>query len=97
KYVNLDGKLEWADEIMNPETYSTQKILSSISTGENENDHSERAGEQSDEQLISLEEMEKRAIANAIKVLNHNMTRVAGALGISRNALYQKIKKYNLE
>jgi sigma-54 dependent transcriptional regulator, acetoin dehydrogenase operon transcriptional activator AcoR len=97
KYVNLDGKLEWADEIMNPEAYRTQKILSSVTTGENENNIPETENIREDQQLVSLEEMEKRAIINAIRVLNRNMTRVAGTLGISRNALYQKIKKYNLD
>ncbi|HBJ1655373.1 TPA: hypothetical protein LA460_002850, partial [Clostridium botulinum] len=39
---------------------------------------------------------EKQTIKEAIKSYNHNMTKVAQALGISRNTLYLKIKKYNI-
>lgn len=49
------------------------------------------------EEVLSFEELEKREIKKAIKVYNRNMTKVAQALGISRNALYTKIKKYKIE
>lgn len=49
------------------------------------------------EEVLSFEELEKREIKKAIKVYNRNMTKVAQALGISRNALYTKIKKYEIE
>lgn len=43
---------------------------------------------------FNLEELEIRAISEAINLYNNNMTKVAKALGISRNTLYLKIKKY---
>ena len=49
------------------------------------------------EGVLPFAELEKREIKKAIKVYNRNMTKVAQALGISRNALYTKIKKYEIE
>lgn len=49
------------------------------------------------EEVLSFTELEKREIRKAIRVYNRNMTKVAQALGISRNALYTKIKKYEIE
>ena len=49
------------------------------------------------EEVLSFAELEKREIKKAIKAYNRNMTKVAQALGISRNALYTKIKKYEIE
>lgn len=49
------------------------------------------------EEVLSFAELEKREIKKAIRVYNRNMTKVAQALGISRNALYTKIKKYEIE
>lgn len=46
--------------------------------------------------LITLEEMEKVAIKNSIEKLSGNMSKVAKTLGISRNTLYLKMKKYNI-
>jgi len=46
---------------------------------------------------FNLQELECEAINEAIKSCNYNMTKVAKALGISRNTLYLKIKKYKIE
>jgi len=46
---------------------------------------------------FKLEGLESKTIEDAIKSYNHNMTKVAKALGISRNTLYLKIKKYKIE
>ncbi len=100
KYVNLDGNLSLADEIMNldanvkqPERkdpyFQQQDRIDPVSGV----DH----GTGQSEGVLSFMELEKRAIVHAVKVYNRNMTRVASALGISRNALYQKIKKFDLD
>jgi Response regulator containing CheY-like receiver, AAA-type ATPase, and DNA-binding domains len=47
--------------------------------------------------LYSLEELERKAIEVALKKYNRNITKVSEALGISRNTLYLKMKKYSLE
>jgi len=46
---------------------------------------------------FDLEGLESKTIKEAMKSYNHNMTKVAKALGISRNTLYLKIKKYKIE
>lgn len=46
--------------------------------------------------LCSLEHMEKKMIKKAIEIFDNNMSKVAKNLGISRNTLYAKIKKYNI-
>ena len=50
-----------------------------------------------DETLWEEALMESKTINEAIKSCNYNMTKVAKALGISRNTLYLKIKKYKIE
>jgi DNA-binding NtrC family response regulator len=49
-----------------------------------------------EEQVIPLEELEKEAIIKAIEIQKGNMTLVAAALGITRQTLYNKIRKYGL-
>ncbi|MFC0875280.1 sigma-54-dependent transcriptional regulator [Saccharicrinis sp. FJH2] len=44
----------------------------------------------------TLEEMERTLIQRAIDTQNGNMTAVAGQLGITRQTLYNKIKRYGL-
>ncbi|MBN1113632.1 MAG: sigma 54-interacting transcriptional regulator, partial [Bacteroidales bacterium] len=52
----------------------------------------------SDDKLIplTLKEMEKRAIIDSIRINNRNMSKVAKTLGISRNTLYEKMKRYDI-
>jgi len=96
KYVNLDGNLDWAEEIMNP-AYARQKShLNLISSNQLIDSVYESPSAETPDELITIEEMEKRAIRKAINALDGNMTKVAESLGISRNALYQKMKRYNM-
>jgi len=95
KYVNLDGKVDWADEIMNPQSTASKALqpVEGILPVPDQGKNSESALMENGE-ILSLVELERRAIENAIVYFNHNMTKVAASLGISRNALYQKVKKY---
>ncbi|MEI8224774.1 MAG: sigma-54 dependent transcriptional regulator [Bacteroidota bacterium] len=45
---------------------------------------------------ISLEEMEKKMIHESLKRYSNNMSIVAGKLGITRQTLYNKMKKFGL-
>jgi len=45
---------------------------------------------------ITLEEMEKKLISEAIKRHDNNLSVVASKLGITRQTLYNKLKKYDL-
>lgn len=44
----------------------------------------------------TLEEMERQMIAKTIRDCNGNLSQVASRLDISRQTLYNKIKKYGL-
>jgi len=58
--------------------------FSSSSKGSSENDN------------ITLEEMEKKLIADSIRKHDNNLSIVASKLGITRQTLYNKLKKYDL-
>lgn len=45
---------------------------------------------------LTLDEMERQAIVQAIAQYEGNMSQVATALGISRGALYRRMEKYNI-
>lgn len=45
---------------------------------------------------VTLEEMERKVIADSLKKHSNNLSIVAGKLGITRQTLYNKIKKYRL-
>jgi transcriptional regulator with PAS, ATPase and Fis domain len=85
KFVNLDGNIDLAG-ILFP-AHSVHGIF-------NNSPFPEFVSE--DEVLLSLNELEHRAIIKALTKLNHNMSQVARSLGISRNTLYQKLKKYDI-
>lgn len=46
---------------------------------------------------MTIEEMEKRAIIESLRKHNFNMSVVASRLGITRQTLYNKLKKYNID
>ena len=46
--------------------------------------------------LKTLDEGEEETIISTLEALNHNMSTAAKTLGISRNTLYMKLKKYNI-
>ena len=80
--VNLDGNTTFDIENRQATVQCIKKCVSKI-----------------DEQqyICSLEELEKKAIIASIKKFHGNITKVAKMLGISRNTLYVKMKKYNVE
>ena len=49
------------------------------------------------ESVSTLEELEKRLIVDALQKLDHNQTKVAKYLGISRPTLLYRLKKYGLK
>jgi len=49
-----------------------------------------------DDQHHTIEEMEKQMIINAIEKSTGNMSLAADQLGITRQTLYNKIKKYGI-
>ncbi|HPI73816.1 MAG TPA: sigma-54 dependent transcriptional regulator [bacterium] len=49
------------------------------------------------EELVSLQEMEKRYISQVLTSQNYNISQAARILGVDRKTLYQKIKKFDLK
>jgi transcriptional regulator with PAS, ATPase and Fis domain len=47
-------------------------------------------------QDLTLESMEKNMITESLKKYENNMSKVAGKLGITRQTLYNKMRKYGL-
>jgi DNA-binding NtrC family response regulator len=45
---------------------------------------------------MTLDEMEKRMIIESLKRYNSNMSIISVKLGITRQTLYNKMKKYDL-
>lgn len=45
---------------------------------------------------MTLEEMEKKMIRDSLKKYSNNISVVAGKLGLTRQTLYNKMKKYNM-
>jgi DNA-binding NtrC family response regulator len=46
---------------------------------------------------VTLQELERQAIAAAIQRTSGNIKEAAAALGIDRSTLYEKIKKYEIQ
>lgn len=54
------------------------------------------APEESSGRVYCLREMEIRMVREALRTFEYNQTAAAGALGITRDALIRKMKKYNI-
>lgn len=48
------------------------------------------------QKLPDLDEIEEQAICRYLDIFHHNVSKTAQALGIGRNTLYQKMKKYGI-
>ncbi|MBB6624066.1 sigma-54-dependent Fis family transcriptional regulator [Clostridium gasigenes] len=91
--VNLGGKLSFD---LSEDNESSKEIYSCIGIIRDEIEKS-RVDINILEKDLNLEIIEARTIDTAMKVNNYNITKVAIVLGISRNTLYNKIKKYNIK
>jgi two-component system response regulator AtoC len=49
-----------------------------------------------DNTIVPLSELERRAIAHALKVTGGNVTRAARALGIGRATMYRKLDRFKM-
>jgi sigma-54 dependent transcriptional regulator, acetoin dehydrogenase operon transcriptional activator AcoR len=96
KYVNLDGNLRLADEFLSADAIQPEKTNEQEIQSESEQ-MTQKLSAKTPSTVVSLIDLEKDAIQRAAQIYDRNMTKVAKALGISRNALYQKIKKYGLD
>ena len=88
--VNLDGNLSF--DLLEDSDEKTSEVLKEEAIKNNLYEKYEIEKEDFD-----LEGLESKTIKEAIKSYDKNMTKIAKALGISRNTLYLKIKKYKIE
>lgn len=88
--VNLDGNLSF--DLWEDGDEKTNKVIYKeiIETSYYENNEVKKNN-------FNLEILERKIIKEAIDAYDHNMTKVAKALGISRNTVYLKLKKYKIE
>jgi len=91
--VNLcGGKVITENEIFNDEwVINTEHIISDEIAVSNTSDPV------FDKDIEPLEDMEKRAIKRALSISGGNITITANLLKVTRNTIYNKIKKYNLQ
>ena len=64
--------------------------------GEEDIDGSPAARQKPLEEVQTLDEMERRLIEKTIRECDGNLSQVAAQLGISRQTLYNKIKRYGI-
>jgi transcriptional regulator with PAS, ATPase and Fis domain len=88
--VNLNGRTTFNIDEFPMDDFIDSKGYNDQNSETVENDEVE------EEYICSLEELEKKAIINCIKKFDSNITKCAQKLGISRNTLYLKMKKYDI-
>lgn len=84
----LQNAIEYAINICEGDYLSTNDLPRTI----RKNNKTVRAANS----VSTLDEMEKDAVQKALRQNNGNITRAAASLGICRNTLYYKIKKYSI-
>lgn len=91
--VNLDGNISfdlWEEK--NYKNINDNYIANQEKVRENNNQICEN-----ENNILNLNLLERKAIEKAVKKFGSNMTKTARELGISRNTLYLKIKKYGID
>lgn len=84
KTVNLNGSIVW--DVAKEQVKNLPNVGTSL-----------RSSTKSSVHLATIEEMEIKLISESIKALEGNISQVAKSLGISRNTLYLKMKRYGIE
>jgi len=89
---------EWPGNIRELQHSIEKAVILSDSSLINPSDFSFNSSSKgpADDTNITLEEMEKKLIAESIKKHDNNLSVVASKLGITRQTLYNKLKKYDL-
>ncbi len=87
QYVILDGEISF-DSIKKEQLALEQKSHQPINIPDADHDTAL--------ELTTVKEMERKLILQTLRHFNNNMTQTAHSLGVSRNTLYLKLKKYNI-
>ena len=90
--------LPWYGNIRELQHAVEKAVILSSSTliGEEDIDGSPAARQKPLEEVQTLDEMERRLIEKTIRECDGNLSQVAAQLGISRQTLYNKIKRYGI-
>ena len=91
KTVNLNGNIVWdvsKDQVKNLPNVGNIPLL---------DEPTDRRAADRKTPLITIDEMEKRMITQAVKELEGNISQIAKVLGLSRNTLYLKMRKYGIQ
>ena len=83
--VNLDGKMSF--ELEEDKIGKSKEMTSYFEEENEENDISE----------YTLDNIERKHIIRVLRKYKNNICKTSNVLGVSRNTLYSKIKKYQLE
>ena len=75
---------------------TTEDFRTAIALGSEQAEGTPATSETASAPPVNLEASEKAAIAAALRKVDGNVTHAAALLGITRQALYRKIKKHNL-
>ncbi len=82
------------DEFINPDDLNLPVSLSSHKENRSQSDYT---NDEENENILSMEELEKIHIAKALNLNDWDRTLTAQQLGISQKTLYTKIKKYQIK
>ena len=86
----LENAIERAVLLETTEVLQVANLPPQLSPLGGHNDHSAPTA------VLPLKEVERQAMAHALKALGHNVSATARALGVNRATLYRKLKKYDL-
>lgn len=78
-------------------TSSTKNLITSVHSGKAQIQSKDTFKELSQKQILTLEELEKRAIISMLQETSDNKSEAARRLGITRATLHNKLKRYGME
>ena len=85
--VNLDGNMSF---VLKEEKTENKGDISRL-------ENKIQVAEEESDEIYNLEYIEKRHIIKALRKYKNNICKTSDTLGISRNTLYSKIKKYQID
>jgi len=93
----LENVLERAVNICEGNIITEKEISSDLFAHDNDINQYDKMNTINEDDIVPLEILEERAIRKALIVSNGNVTTAASMLKVTRNTIYNKVKKYNLD
>ncbi|WP_313342304.1 sigma 54-interacting transcriptional regulator [Sedimentibacter sp.] len=92
----LENVLERAVNICEGNMITEKEINSDLFYQDNDINQHSNMNSANENDIVPLEVLEERAIKQALTASNGNITTAANMLKVTRNTIYNKVKKYNL-